>query len=309
MEGNPHEAASGIFNARERLYGAMMDLMGQGNLPAAYRAVRDAQGFLGTVETELASLARVNGVEGELGALAAGENGSAPGCPVCGSEDAEPLLAPGEPFAPPVVCTSPWHQPLDPAGRARREGMCRDGRTCTLHCGTGPCSRSCQSCGRLAWTDSAPCGACPDRDTTFAPRPPPDPDRRPATVLLSNASLNGYDPGTAELTSIPVADIGVETVPAGLLLSGRDKGVRLTHIPTGTIAISSCYGSTRDNMQTALERLAQHPNVMRYIVNARCTHGSDCTVHPDTMGLHNYDGVLADQLPVRRIPGDKRDPR
>jgi hypothetical protein len=311
MEGNPHEAASGIFNARERLYGAMMDLMGQGNLPAAYRAVREAQGFLEAVDHELLSLARVNGVAGDLAALEGEDEGSGPSrCPVCGSDDpAEPLLMPAEPFAPPVGCTHPWHQPLDPAGRARREGMCRDGRTCSLHCGTGPCSRSCQSCGRLAWTDSAPCPACPDRGTTYTPAPPPDPDRRPGTVLLSNASLNGYDPGTADLTSIPAVDIGVERVPAGLLPSGRGKGVRLTHIPTGTVAISSCYGSLRANMQTALERLAQHQNVVRYMVNSRCTHAAGCPVHRDAGGLHDDMGREADLLPVHRIPGDKRDPR
>lgn len=39
---------------------------------------------------------------------------------------------------------------------------CADGRNCVNHCGSGPCSRRCQVCQRLAGTPSAPCPACPD---------------------------------------------------------------------------------------------------------------------------------------------------
>jgi hypothetical protein len=313
MEGDPRAAAEALVHAREALYEAMLELMARGDILAAFAAARTAGGDLETLQAELAVLARVNGLGGDLDALAGSGNGSGPAeCPVCGSDDpAEPLLAPAEPFALPVGCTHPWHEPLDPTGRARREGMCRDGRTCTLHCGTGPCSRSCPSCGRLAWTGSPPCGACPDREAVFVEMPAPDPDTLPAVTLLSNRSLAGY-PGGSDLTSIPASDVGVELIapatPTGIKV-GVSKGVRLTHLPTGTIAISTAERSQLQNMQRALENLAQHHNVMLYTMNQRCTHGADCTVHPDTMGLHNFDGVLASELPVHDFPQHRRDPR
>lgn len=39
---------------------------------------------------------------------------------------------------------------------------CSDGRTCLASCGSGPCSRRCDACLRLAWLPTAPCPACPD---------------------------------------------------------------------------------------------------------------------------------------------------
>jgi hypothetical protein len=40
---------------------------------------------------------------------------------------------------------------------------CAPGFTCTASCASGPCSRLCQSCRRLAWSGTGvPCPACPD---------------------------------------------------------------------------------------------------------------------------------------------------
>ncbi len=52
----------------------------------------------------------------------------------------------------------------EPALRGRGEGKCPDGRECVNHCGRPQwaCSRRCQVCQRLAWTNSTPCRACPD---------------------------------------------------------------------------------------------------------------------------------------------------
>jgi hypothetical protein len=52
----------------------------------------------------------------------------------------------------------------EPALPAREEGKCPDGRECVSHCGRPQraCSRQCQVCQRLAWTDSTRCPACPD---------------------------------------------------------------------------------------------------------------------------------------------------
>jgi len=44
----------------------------------------------------------------------------------------------------------------------RRGRACEDERLCENHCGTGPCSRRCQVCLRLAFVPTAPCPACPD---------------------------------------------------------------------------------------------------------------------------------------------------
>jgi hypothetical protein len=135
----------------------------------------------------------------------------------------------------------------------------------------------------------------------------------PAVTLLLNSSLAEYR-GAADLTGIPEGDVKVELfrMPHSNmsgLHAGTERGVRVTHIPTGTIAVSTAGRSQLQNMQCALEYLATHQNVMRYIVNQRCTHGADCTVHPDVPQLHNFDGQEATDLPVHRIPGDKRDPR
>lgn len=43
-----------------------------------------------------------------------------------------------------------------------RLGQCEDGGECENHCGTGPCSRRCLVCQRLAGMPTAPCPACPD---------------------------------------------------------------------------------------------------------------------------------------------------
>jgi hypothetical protein len=87
----------------------------------------------------------------------------------------------------------------------------------------------------------------------------------------------------------------VELIDPPALAPGRmhtgeqDRGVRVTHEPTGTIAEASSGRSQLQNKSIAISRLRQHPNVMRYLVNQRCTHGADCTVHPDDGGMHNYD--------------------
>jgi hypothetical protein len=333
MEGNPHEAASGIFNARERLYDAMLDLMGQGDLPAAYEAVLDAQGSLDAVRTELNSLARVNGIGSVLDAL----------------EDR------GE---------------ADPAPPRAVNGRCPDHVPCISHCGSGQCSRCCTVCRRLAGAPTVPCPACPDRGEIdiaegldsrrftdprqinhggrtigeqedvsdglrcpaclspdpaihggvpasgntavqcthiwHTPLPPPDPDRKPARTLLANPSLAGW---------IPADDLVVELMPLpalapGMMHTGRlDRGVRATHKPTGTVAESSGERSQLQNKSLAIARLRAHPNVARYIVNQRCTHGSDCTAHPGSGGLHNYDGLGAGALPVHEPPRNRKDPR
>jgi predicted kinase len=39
---------------------------------------------------------------------------------------------------------------------------CENGQACMNHCGTGPCSRKCQVCLRLAFLPTVPCPACPD---------------------------------------------------------------------------------------------------------------------------------------------------
>lgn len=39
---------------------------------------------------------------------------------------------------------------------------CTDYRTCVNSCASGPCSRQCQVCTRLAGSRSVPCPACPD---------------------------------------------------------------------------------------------------------------------------------------------------
>lgn len=39
---------------------------------------------------------------------------------------------------------------------------CEDGRACVNSCASGPCSRRCTACLRLAWVPTAPCPACPD---------------------------------------------------------------------------------------------------------------------------------------------------
>jgi hypothetical protein len=43
--------------------------------------------------------------------------------------------------------------------------QCPDTIPCENHCGTGPCSRKCRVCCRLAWTATLPCPACPDQLT------------------------------------------------------------------------------------------------------------------------------------------------
>lgn len=40
--------------------------------------------------------------------------------------------------------------------------VCEDEHLCGSGCGTGPCSRRCQVCRRLAFVLTAPCPACPD---------------------------------------------------------------------------------------------------------------------------------------------------
>lgn len=52
----------------------------------------------------------------------------------------------------------------EPARTAREDSKRPDSRECVNHCGRAQwaCSRQCQVCQRLAWTDSAPCPACPD---------------------------------------------------------------------------------------------------------------------------------------------------
>jgi hypothetical protein len=85
--------------------------------------------------------------------------------------------------------------------------------------------------------------------------------------------------------------------------------VRATHKPTGTVAESSGERSQLQNKSLAIARLRAHPNVARYIVNQRCTHGSDCTAHPGSGGLHNYDGLGAGALPVHEPPRNRKDPR
>lgn len=164
-----------------------------------------------------------------------------------------------------------------------RDGRCPDDAPCINSCGTGQCSRCCTVCRRLAGTGSVPCPACPDRDVRCPP-------------------------------GIPGSDLLVEldkpvTVPGAMTTGEVDRGVTVTHTPTGFRVRSEDERSQMMNRARALELLALQPAVAAYAAGQRCTHGGDCMIHPGTGGLHNYGGLPASDLPVHRIPGDKRDPR
>lgn len=57
-------------------------------------------------------------------------------------------------------CRACCPEPSRPADRPI--GRCGDDRECMSQCGTGPCSRRCQVCQRLAGLPGEPCPACPD---------------------------------------------------------------------------------------------------------------------------------------------------
>jgi hypothetical protein len=348
MEGNPLPAAEAVQRAKRLLDDAMMTLLSRGDLPAAYEAVRDAQGFLDAVRTELFGLARVNGCAAELDALE--DRDEDPVCPSCFSSTV-PVLIPDETFTRPVVCADPWHSRGEDPGyigkghtgsSIRRDARLTtrvlpvaEGETCIIEVAPVPGSRhltdprALNHGGRTIEeqedvSDGLRCPAClspytsarggvPSGGTAVQcthvwhrPLPVPDPDRKPASTLLASASLAGWDPAD---------DLAVELIDPPALAPGRmhtgeqDRGVRVTHKPTGTIAEASSERSQIQNRALAITRLREHPNVLRYLVNQRCTHGADCLAHPGTGGLHNYDGGEAADLPAHRIPGDKRDPR
>lgn len=64
--------------------------------------------------------------------------------------------------APQDGCEHPWHtMGIHPYPEARH---CADEVLCVNQCASGPCSRECQVCRRLAWSGESgpPCPACPD---------------------------------------------------------------------------------------------------------------------------------------------------
>jgi hypothetical protein len=311
MEGDPRVAAQAVHRIRGTLHNTLLALMGREDIQAARRHMSETVTDLSVAIGELDALARVNGLAGDPFALAAGGDGSEPTrCGFC-------RRLYGSPAAPCINCPD-YETAVGSSGAPPRcvSGRCPDDVPCINHCGTGQCSRCCTVCRRLAGAPTAACPACPDR-------PEPELERLGGqTVVFTGGryqTLDGQEfTGIREVNEpepppgIPSSDLDTDLVPwseRGAIFVGVDQGVRVTHVPTGVSVISSDERSQLQNKARALGLLGTHPVVGAYIRGQRCTHGGDCTIHPGTGGLHNYDGTRADQLPVHRIPGDKRDPR
>lgn len=69
---------------------------------------------------------------------------------------------------------------------------CPDDRKCESSCGTGPCSRRCTVCQRLAGLPTAPCPACPDA----LPR---------LDVLVADGNVVTISPDTKQQTALQLA--------------------------------------------------------------------------------------------------------